>query len=197
MRRLASPHRDPKGKGQTGALLLETIFALILIAICASGLLGLVVTAMKTTENQGHLMARTTEYAQDKMEQLVALAYCDASSDTTKFPTVSSGGTGLAGCPSPTLSVPSGTGIGGNSDPNHPATGYVDYLNETGSPLPMVNGAEPTDWYYTRVWQISAGPGGVTQMKQVTVTVKVRQSIGERSVLQPQSSITVLKTVPF
>ena len=35
------------------------------------------VVGMMTTENQGHLAARTTEYAQDKMEQLLVLAYGD------------------------------------------------------------------------------------------------------------------------
>ena len=40
------------------------------------------VVAMMTTENQGHLAARTTEYAQDKMEQLLVLSWGDSTSDT-------------------------------------------------------------------------------------------------------------------
>ena len=49
------------------------MFALSLMTIMALGLLPLGVIATTTTENQGHLAARTTEYAQDKLEQLLAL----------------------------------------------------------------------------------------------------------------------------
>src|SRR5260221_14630461 len=109
---------------QSGLSLLEAMVALTVLLIAAVGILALGSFAMTTTENQGNLMARTAEYAQDKMEQLLALKYCDATSDTTVLPTNSAGGQGLAGCSAPLNN--NGTGVGGSSDPNAPAAGYVD-----------------------------------------------------------------------
>src|SRR5437764_6334876 len=85
-----------------GLSLIETMFALSILLIVALGILPLGIIATTTTENQGHLMARTTEYAQDKLEQLLALSYGDLTSDTRVFP-AGAGGTGLA--------------LGGSSDP--------------------------------------------------------------------------------
>jgi len=69
--------------------------------------MALFAVSMVTTENQGHLQARASEYAQDKMEQLLSLAYTDGdlkpppdASDTASaacFPKIcDTGGTGLA-----------------------------------------------------------------------------------------------------
>ena len=62
----------------------------------AVGLLSMAALATVFTENHGHLEARTTEYAQDKMEQLLALVYTDGITDTTTFPATATGGTGMA-----------------------------------------------------------------------------------------------------
>jgi prepilin-type N-terminal cleavage/methylation domain-containing protein len=192
MKRRARTNGLPKHSPQAGSTLIETMIAIAIILICAAGVLGLAALSVTTTENQGHLMARTTEYSQDKMEQLLALAYCDATTDTTKIPSVPTGGTGLAGCPNPPLTPATGTGgIGGSSDPSSPATNYVDYLDSTGTPVTGTGG-----WTYIRVWQIAAGPGGLTQMKQITVTTRVNNSVGSRGLL-PQSTVTVLKSYPF
>lgn len=175
---------------------METMIAITIMFICAGGVLALAAVALTTTENQGHLMARTAEYSQDKMEQLLALAYCDASTDTTQLPSQPTGGTGLAGCPVPLVSPATGTGIGGGSDPNAPVTGYVDYLDSTGKLVTGSGGAAPANWFYIRVWQISAGPGGVTQMKQITVTTRVHTEVGSGGTI-PQCTVEALKTYPF
>src|ERR1700758_3049613 len=113
-------------KSQAGLSLLETIIALALLLVVAAGVMGLGAVAMCTTENQGHLMARTAEYAQDKMEQLLALKFCDKDTDTTVLPSASTGGTGLAGCPAPIVIPATGTsGVGGSSNPGAPVAGYV------------------------------------------------------------------------
>ena len=96
-------------RSQSGFSLLETIFALMILLVVAAGVLPMGLLATKTSENQGHLVARTTEYAQDKMEQLLVLAWGDAQSDTRVFPAASSGGTGLA--------------IGGSANPAAPVAG--------------------------------------------------------------------------
>src|SRR5688572_16953654 len=61
----------------TGFSLLETMVALMIVFVAAAGLLPLGIVAFSTSENQGHLSARAAEYAQDKLEQLLALSYGD------------------------------------------------------------------------------------------------------------------------
>jgi hypothetical protein len=178
---------------QAGLSLIETVIALALLLVVSAGVLGLGSIALATTENQGHLVARTAEYAQDKMEQLLALTFCDATSDTTVLPTSAAGGQGLAGCAAPLNS--NGTGAGGSSNPNAPVAGYVDYLDNSGNLLPSAGGAAPAGWKYIRVWQISPANAAAT-VKQITVTVKVSSEIGSDG-LVPQSTLTSLKAYPF
>jgi Tfp pilus assembly protein PilV len=80
---------------ERGTTLMEVLIATGLLVTLMAGLMAMSGVAIATTENQGHLAARTTEYAQDKMEQLLALQYGDQVSDTRVFPAVDSGGTGL------------------------------------------------------------------------------------------------------
>ena len=162
---------------QAGMSLLETMVALTILLIASIGILTMGAVAMSTTENQGHLAARTAEYAQDKMEQLVSLAWGDPASDTTVFPTVSTGGTGLT--------------VGGSSNPTAPATGYVDYLDISGQPS-----SSAANWFYIRVWQISSVPSFPT-LKQITVTAKTRTHVGALQGALPQSTLVSLKTSPF
>lgn len=179
---------------QAGFSLIETLIAVTLLLIVATGLLGLSAVALTTTENQGHLMARTAEYAQDKMEQLLALKFCDATSDTTVLPTSSSGGQGLAGCAAPLNN--NGTGAGGSSDPNVPVAGFVDYLDASGNLLPTGGGTAPSGWKYIRAWQISSA-NATNTVKQITVTVRVSSAIGGNGGALPQSTLTSLKAYPF
>ena len=60
-------------KNEKGFTLLETLVALALLLVVAAGVLPLGILAFSTSENQGHLSARAAEYAQDKLEQLLAL----------------------------------------------------------------------------------------------------------------------------
>jgi hypothetical protein len=164
---------------ERGTSLLEAVVALGLLLVLTLGLLPLGVLAVSTTENEGHLVARATEYAQDKMEQLLALAYGDTTSDTRVFPAAISGGTGLA--------------VGGNSDPDSPTAGYVDYLDADGNLLTVTGTTVPTNWFYKRVWSVS---NPRTNMKQVTVTSIVARSVGRHGRI-PQATVTALKTSPF
>ena len=164
-----------------GITLLETMVALCILLIVSVGVMSMTITAIATTENQGHLAARTAEYAQDKMEQLLALSYDDSTSDTTVFPSNNSGGTGLS--------------VGGNLTTSGPVSGFADYLDSSGNLLTSAGGNAPSGWFYVRVWQISL-PSGTTNLKQISVLTKTKTDVGPQGAL-PQSTVVALKTSPF
>jgi len=183
--RIMKPQRKTRNlfrrKSQAGTTLIEALIALVVLFIVLVSIMALAVTAIKITENQGHLASRTAEYATDKMEQLLALAYPDPSSDTTVFPTAPAGGNDLT--------------IGGSADPGNPVAGYVDYLDVNGNLL-HVNGTTLVgNWYYIRVWQISA-PAGTSHLKQITVASRVSSMIATGGLL-PQSTVVSLKSDPL
>lgn len=163
--------------GEAGVSLIETLVAMALLLISIAGLGSMGVVGLTTTENQGHLAARTTEYAQDKMEQLLVLAYGDTDSDTRVFPAAAAGGTGLA--------------IGGSANAAAPVDGYVDYLDQNGNLLPAGVGA-PAGWFYKRVWAITSPSAN---LKQITVTATVSLPLGRA--MPPTATVTVLKSFPF
>ena len=165
---------------QRGFSLIETMIALGILAVVAAGVLPLGIIAAKSTENYGHLNARTTEYAQDKIEQLMALTYGDAATDTRTFPAGVAGGSGLA--------------LGGSIDTAAPAALYVDYLDVDGNVLAAGAGGAPANWYYIRAWQITQVRAN---LKQITVVSRVNAlSLGGPG-LVPQSTVSILKTNPF
>ena len=161
-----------------GSSLIEVIVAMALMATLAAGLLSMTAIALTQSENQGHLAARTAEYAQDKMEQLLVLSYGDETSDTRVFPAVDSGGTGLA--------------LGGSDDPSAPVAGYVDYLDARGNLMVAGGGGAPANWFYVRAWEIK--PITAT-LKEVRVTTTVARSIGRQR--RPSATLVTLKTFPF
>jgi prepilin-type N-terminal cleavage/methylation domain-containing protein len=164
-----------------GFTLIETMIALGLLLVVATGILPLGIIAMNSTENQGHLLARTVEYAQDKLEQLMVLSYGDQTSDTRVFPAKNVGGSGLA--------------VGGSANPAAPVELYVDYLDPDGTLVPSVGTQEPDGWYYKRVWSVTQAK---PLLKQITVTVRVRTAAAAGTGGGvPRATVTVLKTSPF
>jgi hypothetical protein len=179
--------------------LIETMIALAILFTITVGLMAMATVAIMTTENQGHLGARTAEYAQDKMEQLLSLAYTDGdlkpppdASDTASaacFPKIcDTGGTGLA--------------AGGSLDFNAPVDGYVDYLDRDG--LPLGGGVAPPDgWFYMRVWQVeefTPPPAAATSVnyKQITVSCRTAFVVGSGDVgKSPVATLTTFKSGPF
>src|SRR5437763_2727054 len=170
---------NAKKKLQAGISLIETMIALSLLLVAAAGIMTMATVAMTTTENQGHLVARTAEYAQDKMEQLLALQYQDQLTDTTVFPAVA----GVA-CPTTCGLTP-----GGGLNPDAPVVGYSDYVDKSGNPV-----AAGANWQYVRVWQITENVA--LQLKTITVLTQVRYDVGQGGIL-PKSALTCLKSSPF
>jgi hypothetical protein len=164
-------------RSEAGVTLIETTIAAAILLVGMLGLLSMGALATVLTENHGHLEARTTEYAQDKMEQLLALAYTDAASNTVVFPAAAAGGTGLA--------------VGGSTNTSAPVNGYVDWLGMDGG---LLGGGttEPNGWQFQRVWQITAPSAGV---KQITVVSRVRVSVG--NALTPKSTVVAIKSSQF
>ncbi len=113
------------------------------------------------------------------MEQLLSLAFGDEQTNTTQFPSVNTGGTGLA--------------IGGSSNPDAPAVDYIDYLDQSGNLLCPCAGIDaPAGWFYRRVWGVTSVSG---TLKEVSVTVETATSFGKG--LLPRSTVVALKSSPF
>lgn len=165
---------------EQGTTLIETAIAAAILLVVMAGLMGMAALASSITENQGHLSARTTEYAADKMEQLLELTYGDAQSNTTVFPSVDTGGTGLAG-------------PAGSSDPSAPVIGYTDYLDASGNILCTTatpcTATPPATWYYKRVWRIDVPS---TNLKLITVTATVKTSVANAII--SKSTVAAYKT---
>lgn len=165
-------------RGDAGSSLIETMVATALLLVVIGGLGSMGIVGLMSSENQGHLAARTTEYAQDKMEQLLVLAWGDVSSDTRVFPAAAAGGTGLA--------------VGGSANPDAPVAGYADYLDKSGTLIAVAGGGVPDGWFYKRVWAVTSPEAN---LKRIEVTVTVESSLGRTA--PPRSTVTSLKTFPF
>lgn len=182
---------------EAGMTLLEVVIALGILLVVSAGLTGVAAVSVIATENQGHQMARTAEYAQDKMEQLLSLEYGDANTDTVTPGCVmylqtqacyfaGSGEVGLT--------------PGGSSDPAAAVNHYVDYLDATGTPLGgLVGGAAPATWFYERVWEIcflqlngTCNTATDKHLKRITVTATVKSAVASTG-QAPKSTLTSLK----
>jgi hypothetical protein len=183
---------------EDGTTLIEVMISAGILVTLMAGLMSLAGLSISTTENQGHLAARTTEYAQDKMEQLLTLSYGDATSDTS-VPLLSGGQLAATG---------TGLTAGGSYDPSAPVTKYVDYLDQSGNlcgstsalavtpvsarcPAPVGTTA-PDNWFYERVWKVEVIS---TNLKKITVTATIARGFGGAT--KATSVLTVLKTNPF
>ena len=161
-----------------GTSLVEVAVSMVILMTLAAGLFSMAALALTQSENQGHLAARTAEYAQDKMEQLLVLAYGDDTTDTRVFPAIPMGGTGLA--------------AGGSINSAAPVAGYVDYLDARGNLLASAGATPPANWFYQRLWQVI---NLSTTLKEVKVTATTARAIGRTQ--RPVATLTTLKSFPF
>lgn len=137
--------RSPNTRCQRGAILLETMVAGAMLLIVATGLMNTFLVAVANNQAQGNIATRTTDFAQEKMESLLALDFNDPAL-----------GGALAG-DSTVGSVP----------PEGAVDGYVDYRDADG------NAATAATAAYTRQWAISADSTATLKTITVVVTGKV------------------------
>jgi len=78
--------RQGNGLPPAGTTLVELLIAMAVLLVVIVGLLGLFASMTGRTKWQGEVATRTTEYCQDKMEQLLALQFTDTSTNTTQIP---------------------------------------------------------------------------------------------------------------
>jgi len=150
--------RRTSSRSERGATMLETVVALVILLIGVMAIIGLLSIAVTQNWNQGDRSTRSTEYAQDKMEQLMALTFNDGSSNTTVYPTASTGGSGLGG-------TMSGNSTVGGVTSGSPVAQYVDYIDASGNLQPTSTGA-----LYIRQWSISTNSSA--NLKTITVVVR-------------------------
>jgi hypothetical protein len=171
--------RNNDALSERGVSLIETIMAGAILMTVVIGVLPAFILATQTTEQQGDIATRTTEYAQDKMESLIKLDFNDAATDTTVFPPNAAGGSGLGGTMIANSSV-------GAVPPAAAVASYVDYLDSNGNLLTSSTGA-----YYTRQWSISTD--STATLKTITVVVNSVQAAGVKG-LAPSAALVCIKS---
>jgi hypothetical protein len=156
---------------QAGSSLLEALFAIVVLLICVTGILTIFPAAAQYNMDSGEVATRTVEYAQDKMEQLLAIPYDVWNWDITNgdFDTLNkcNCGTGL-GNDSGGPALPSKT-YGSIVIGAEPA-GYTDFLDYNGN-FTNTNSAA-----YIRQWQISVDATG--NIKTITVIAYAKNATG-------------------
>jgi hypothetical protein len=171
--------RSQNTLSESGVSLLETMLAAMILIVVVLGLMPVFILGFQTTEQQGDIATRTTEYAQDKMESLVTLSFTDGATNTTVYPPASTGGTGLGG-------TMAGSSTVGAIPPTAGATGYIDYLDVNGNLL-----ISPTGAYYSRQWSISTD--STATLKKITVVVTSLQASGVKG-LAPSTTLVCIKS---
>jgi hypothetical protein len=161
-----------------GLSLIETMIAVLILLFGLVSVMSMFAVAVTQNANQGEFGTRTTEYAQDKMEQLLGLGFTDSATNTAVYPPAATGGTGLG------ASLSAG-GTVGSVNTASPTTGYVDYLDFRGNLL-----SSSTGWFYKRQWSISLNAAGT--LKTIRVVAITRSQAGPG--VMPSTTLVSYKT---
>jgi len=188
--------RKDAARSQRGVGLAEALVAATILIVVVVGLLPVFVFGIQTTNSQGDVATRTTEYAQDKMEQLLTLSaqnlssdgFNDGTTDTTVFPSKTDGSTGCTGTGANICGL-GGTMAASSSVGSIPPAAavkwFVDYLDVNGNLLTSSTGA-----YYTRQWKVSTDATG--NLKTITIVASSLQTLGTRGVA-PSTTLVCVK----
>lgn len=157
VRKRRLPEKPTVPRSERGSSLIEMMIAAVVLLLGIVPLMGVFGVAVAQNGSYVDMATRTGFYAQDKMEQLMALGFADATSDTTAYPTAAVGGTGLGG-------TMAGNTTAGSVNPTAPVASYVDYLTFKGVLQTAAAGAT-----YRRQWSVSTDATG--NLKTITVLV--------------------------
>jgi hypothetical protein len=171
--------------------------AVAILLIVIVGLLPVFVVGIQTTNQQADMATRTTEYAQDKMEQLLTLStinltsdgFNDGTTDTTVFPSVTDGSTGCTGSGANTCGLGgtmAASSTVGSVPPAAAVKYFADYLDVNGNLLTSSTGA-----YYTRRWKVTTD--STATLKTITIVATAVQGAGVRG-LAPSSTLVSVKS---
>ena len=189
--------RKNRARSERGSTLIETMVAVAILVIVVAGLLPVFVVGIQTTNQQGDMATRTTEYAQDKMEQLLTLnainlssdGFNDGTTDTTVFPSVTDGSTGCTGVGANTCGLGgtmAASSTVGSIPPAATVKYFVDYLDTNGNLLANSTGAE-----YTRQWKVATD--ATNTMKTITIVATSLRAAGVQG-QAPSSTLVCTKS---
>jgi type II secretory pathway pseudopilin PulG len=189
--------RKNNARSQRGVTLIETMVASAILIIVVAGLLPVFAVGIRTTNQQGDISTRTTEYAQDKMEQLLTLSainlssdgYNDGTTDTTVFPSITDMSTGCTGTGANICglggSMAASSSIG-SIPPAAPVKWFSDYLDVNGNLLASSAGA-----YYTRQWKVTTNAANTAK----TITIAATSLLSPAaSGLAPSTTLVCIKS---
>ncbi len=214
MRRM--PRAKTGMKNERGFSILEAMIASMIMIIGVGGLMALFAVAAAKNAGQGNQATRCTEYAQDKVEQLMALQFGDEVGGTVGPSEVVGSNTICGPLPGPSCSGYNSayaTGLGGTansttygaagpstSTPGYvtPVAGYVDYVN------PVYDTADPDGIgplqtctgcaggaQYIREWSITTN--STNTVKTITVYVQALFTADVSQTLAPNTTLIVVK----
>jgi Tfp pilus assembly protein PilV len=153
--------------------LLETLIATVILLVGVLAQASLFGVSVVQNWNQGDRATRTTEFAQDKMEQLMVLNFTDTTTNTAVYPATTVGGTGLT--------------PGGSVPPAAPVAGYVDYLDATGTVQAGAAGAA-----YRRQWSIAVNAAG--NLKTISVVASALTVPGAGAGAAPSTTLVSMQS---
>jgi Tfp pilus assembly protein PilW len=189
--------QENRPRSERGSTLIETMVAIAILLIVVVGLLPVFAIGIQTTNQQGDMATRTTEYAQDKMEQLLTLnainltsdGFNDGTTDTTVFPSVTDGSTGCTGSGATTCGLGgtmAASSTVGSVPPAAAVKYFADYLDLNGNLLTSSTGA-----YYTRQWKVTTD--STATLKTITIVATAVQGAGVKG-LAPSSTLVSVKS---
>lgn len=163
-----------------GVTLIETMVAVFVALVGVFSLGNVIFEATVFNKNQGTENTRATIYAQDKMENLLALDFANCAQSSTSQPAAcnTTGITG-SGWTQGLLSGGAATPLQVDCPASGASVGYVDYLDSAGQRIAGTSCSDmSTDAIsYIRMWEVrdlaSSGPA----MKQITVAVYSQSAV--------------------
>jgi len=163
-----------------GVTLIETMVAVFVALIGVFSLGNVIFEATVFNKNQGTENTRATIYAQDKIENLLALDFTNCTQSSTSQPAAcNTTGITASGWTQGLLSGGALAPLQADCPASGASVGYVDYLDSagqriTGASCSAVSGATVA---YVRMWDVrdlaSSGPA----MKQITVAVYSQSTV--------------------